>query len=160
MLAVRKTKSEPRLVFPLASITAFRVRKLMRGLVFSRVFFFFFFFFFSFSEAPDAHQCYNWLAAIQIATRGARVISPAASAASLPAGARLISPPVAPRWHQRLSAVSAVSCWWWSVAKWRFFFFLLQFWRLARKIWELLRFTWSSDDYVFWSFITSPGTDL
>ena len=130
MLAVRKAKSEPWLVFPLASITAFRVRKLMRGLVFSSFFFFFFVFFFF--GAPDAHQCYNWLAAIQIATRGAQVISPAASAASLPAGARLISPPVAPRWHQRLSVVSAVSCWWWNVRKWRdFSFFFLQLWRLA-----------------------------
>lgn len=150
MLSVRKAKSAPRLDFTLASITAFRVRKLMRGL---------FFFFF---EAPDAHQCYKWLAAIQIATRGEQVISPAASAASLPAGALLIGPPVAPRWHQRLSVVSAVSCWWWNVRKWSdfIFFFFFTVLTLSRRIWELLRFTWSSNDYVFWSFIPSPGTDL
>lgn len=33
-------------------------------------------------QGPDAHQCYNWLVVIQIATQGAQVISPAASAAS------------------------------------------------------------------------------
>lgn len=64
-------------------------------------------------QGPDAHQCYNWLVVIQIATQGAQVISPAASAASCLPVFGLISPPVALPWHHRLS----------SVFPWCFFFF-------------------------------------